>query len=241
MFFYIPYKICKHSLKSIDFTASVYELFDNPSYIVFLSWHNSIEVTSIILAQFLAQFCDIFYFSWHNSVTYSFYLGTILWHTLYSINTIHSSWHNSVTYYFHLDTILSHLYYLGTILWHILFILDNSVTLSFCLDTILCPFYYLGTILWHTIFILAHYSVTYSIHLGIIQWHTLLKLTQFCYKFCLPWHTSFPCGVIGLEHVSQTIKSCCQFLLDLFCNLQGQQRNNDAYSEFLAQSVLDQV
>ena len=29
--FYIPYKICKHSLISIDFIASVYKLFDNPS------------------------------------------------------------------------------------------------------------------------------------------------------------------------------------------------------------------
>ena len=32
LLFYIPYKICKHSFKSYDFTASVYELFDNPSY-----------------------------------------------------------------------------------------------------------------------------------------------------------------------------------------------------------------
>ena len=32
LLFYIPYKICKHIVKSIDFTASVYELFDNPSY-----------------------------------------------------------------------------------------------------------------------------------------------------------------------------------------------------------------
>ena len=30
--FYTLYKICKHSLISIDFIASVYELFDNPSY-----------------------------------------------------------------------------------------------------------------------------------------------------------------------------------------------------------------
>ena len=29
--FYIPCKICKHGLISIDFIASVYELFDNPS------------------------------------------------------------------------------------------------------------------------------------------------------------------------------------------------------------------
>ena len=29
---YIPYKIRKQSLISIDFIASVYELFDNPSY-----------------------------------------------------------------------------------------------------------------------------------------------------------------------------------------------------------------
>ena len=29
--FYIPYEICKHTLISIDFIASVYELFDNPS------------------------------------------------------------------------------------------------------------------------------------------------------------------------------------------------------------------
>ena len=34
LLFYIPYKICKHSLISIiDFNASVYELFDNPSYV----------------------------------------------------------------------------------------------------------------------------------------------------------------------------------------------------------------
>ena len=33
LLFYIPYKTCKHTLKSIDFTASVYELFDNPSYV----------------------------------------------------------------------------------------------------------------------------------------------------------------------------------------------------------------
>ena len=32
LLFYNPYKICKHSLISIDFIASVYELFDNPSY-----------------------------------------------------------------------------------------------------------------------------------------------------------------------------------------------------------------
>ena len=32
--FYIPYKICKHGLISIVFIASVYELFDNPSYSV---------------------------------------------------------------------------------------------------------------------------------------------------------------------------------------------------------------
>ena len=35
LLFYIPYKICKHSFISIDFTASVYELFDNPSYVLF--------------------------------------------------------------------------------------------------------------------------------------------------------------------------------------------------------------
>ena len=34
LLFYIPYKICKHSLISIDFIASVYELFDNPSYVL---------------------------------------------------------------------------------------------------------------------------------------------------------------------------------------------------------------
>ena len=34
LLFYIPYNICKHSLIRfwIDFIASVYELFDNPSY-----------------------------------------------------------------------------------------------------------------------------------------------------------------------------------------------------------------
>ena len=32
LLFYISYKICKQSLMSIDFIASVYELFDNPSY-----------------------------------------------------------------------------------------------------------------------------------------------------------------------------------------------------------------
>ena len=32
--FYNPYKIGKPSLISIDFIASVYELFDNPSYLV---------------------------------------------------------------------------------------------------------------------------------------------------------------------------------------------------------------
>ena len=32
LLFYIPYKIYKLTLISIDFTASVYELFDNPSY-----------------------------------------------------------------------------------------------------------------------------------------------------------------------------------------------------------------
>ena len=33
LLFYIPYKICKHSSISIDFSATVYELFDNrPSY-----------------------------------------------------------------------------------------------------------------------------------------------------------------------------------------------------------------
>ena len=34
MLFYIPYKICKHGLISIDFIVSVYKLFDNPSYIL---------------------------------------------------------------------------------------------------------------------------------------------------------------------------------------------------------------
>ena len=32
---YIPYKICKHSLISIDFIALVYEHFDNPSYCLY--------------------------------------------------------------------------------------------------------------------------------------------------------------------------------------------------------------
>ena len=32
LLFYIPYRICKHSLISINSIASVYELFDNPSY-----------------------------------------------------------------------------------------------------------------------------------------------------------------------------------------------------------------
>ena len=32
--FYIPCKICKRSLISIDFIESVYELFDNSSYIL---------------------------------------------------------------------------------------------------------------------------------------------------------------------------------------------------------------
>lgn len=132
---------------------------------------------------------------------------------------------------------------LGTILWHIIFILAQFYVTPIILAQFCDTFYELGTILWHIIFILAHCSVTYSIHFGIIQWHTLLKLTQFCYKFCLPWHTSFPCRVIGLEHVSQTIKSCCQFLLDLFCNLQGQQRNNYACNEFMAQlkGIIDQI
>ena len=30
---YIPIKICKHSLTSIDFIVSVYKIFENPSYI----------------------------------------------------------------------------------------------------------------------------------------------------------------------------------------------------------------
>ena len=34
LLFYISYKICKHNLMSIDFIASVYELFDNPSYLL---------------------------------------------------------------------------------------------------------------------------------------------------------------------------------------------------------------
>ena len=33
LLFYISYKSCKHSLISFHFFASVYELFDNPSYI----------------------------------------------------------------------------------------------------------------------------------------------------------------------------------------------------------------
>ena len=33
LLFYIPFTICKHSFISIGFTASVYELFENPSYI----------------------------------------------------------------------------------------------------------------------------------------------------------------------------------------------------------------
>ena len=37
MLFYISCKICNHSLISIDFIASVYELFDNPSYIFFFA------------------------------------------------------------------------------------------------------------------------------------------------------------------------------------------------------------
>ena len=34
LLFYIPYEIYMHSLKSIDFIASVYERFDNPSYVL---------------------------------------------------------------------------------------------------------------------------------------------------------------------------------------------------------------
>ena len=150
-------------------------------------------------------------------------------------------WHRSVTFF----SIKTHLYGIYPINYMYNFVLTYSIqcfnTLLTLLkfwynwyiftrffDIILWHFYYLNTILWHILFILAQFC-------GIIQWHTLLKLTQFCYKFCLPWHTSFPCRVIGLEHVSQTIKSCCQFLLDLFCNLQGQQRNNYVCNEFLAQ------
>ena len=33
LLFYIPYKIYKHSLISIDYITPVYELFDNPSYL----------------------------------------------------------------------------------------------------------------------------------------------------------------------------------------------------------------
>ena len=33
LLFYIPHKICKHSLDNINFIASVYELSDNPSYL----------------------------------------------------------------------------------------------------------------------------------------------------------------------------------------------------------------
>ena len=33
LMFYNPYKICKHSLISIDFITSVYEFFENPSYV----------------------------------------------------------------------------------------------------------------------------------------------------------------------------------------------------------------
>ena len=38
MLFYIPYKICKHTLLSIDFIVSVYELFDNPSYLLLFTF-----------------------------------------------------------------------------------------------------------------------------------------------------------------------------------------------------------
>ena len=34
LLFYISYKMCKQSLMSIDLIATVYELFDNPSYII---------------------------------------------------------------------------------------------------------------------------------------------------------------------------------------------------------------
>ena len=51
LLFYISYKICKHNLMSIDFIASVYELFDNPSYM-----HISI----------LLFFWNTLYFEWIN-------------------------------------------------------------------------------------------------------------------------------------------------------------------------------
>ena len=50
MLFYNPYKIFKHGLISIDFIASVYELFDYPSYLwvpLFIPYKRSPEGTSI--------------------------------------------------------------------------------------------------------------------------------------------------------------------------------------------------
>lgn len=39
LLFYISYKFCKHSLKSIDSIAPVYELFDNVTFTIWLLLH----------------------------------------------------------------------------------------------------------------------------------------------------------------------------------------------------------
>ena len=50
---YILYKICKHSLNSIDFIASVYELFNNPR-IPISKAHLSLWLSTICIFQLFA-------------------------------------------------------------------------------------------------------------------------------------------------------------------------------------------
>ena len=50
LLFYISYKSCKQSLMSIDFIASVYELFDNPSYVCKLLCWSSVCGSSCVLS-----------------------------------------------------------------------------------------------------------------------------------------------------------------------------------------------
>ena len=67
LLFYIPYKIWKHSLKSIDFTASVYELFDNPSYVLLY-----VFCATTMLFKMFNPFQDILFFKLNKGQTDKF-------------------------------------------------------------------------------------------------------------------------------------------------------------------------
>lgn len=55
----------------------------------------------------------------------------------------------------------------------------------------------------------------------------------FVYMFFLPWYGPFPCRVVGLEHVPQSIKPCCQFVLDLLYHLSWSTKTKELKYSYL--------